>query len=117
MVTDVHSLASAKEQAARAAGSCSIVNDAYRADTISASEETPTEVGSTLDASRLVVWIAAVENGRFVNRRDGSVLLGDGTHVLRLYVPNVGSIDEGTRLRLFVRTPDGNAVGGPTIVY
>src|SRR5262245_35504536 len=63
----------------------------FRADTIVGHEELPSELGSVVDVGRLTVWIAVVENGRFINGEGGTLgNLPEGAHQLKLYVPNTG---------------------------
>jgi hypothetical protein len=78
----------------------------FRADTIVGHEEIPPELGSVVDVGRLTVWIAVVENGKFINDDGGTLgLLPPGTHQLKLYVPNTGTLREGSHLRLYARVP------------
>jgi len=90
----------------------------FRADTIAGHEELPSELGSVVDVGRLTVWIAVVENGKFINTDGGA--LGDlppGTHQLKLYVPNTGNLQPGTYLRLYARAPNGGLAKGPIVRY
>lgn len=90
----------------------------FRADTISGHEELPSELGSVVDVGRLTVWIAVVENGKFINGDGGSLgTLEPGAHVLKLYVPNPGNLEPGAFLRLYARAPNGGIVGGPVVQY
>lgn len=90
----------------------------FRADTVIGHEELPPELGSVVDIGRLTVWIAVVENGKFVNTEAGTLgFLQAGTHHLKLYVPNTGLLRSGTHLRLFARSPGGGLVGGPVVAY
>jgi hypothetical protein len=90
----------------------------FRADTIIGHEELPAELGSVVDVGRLTVWIAAVENNRFLNTDAGTLgTLPTGTHALKLYVPNTGNLQAGSRLRLYARTTEGTLVAGPVIAY
>lgn len=90
----------------------------FRADTISGHEELPTELGSVVDVGRLTVWIAVVENGKFINADGGSLgTLEPGAHQLKLYVPNPGNLEPGAYLRLYARAPNGGLVGGPVVQY
>jgi hypothetical protein len=90
----------------------------FRADTIIGHEELPTELGSVVDVGRLTVWIAVVENNRFING-DGGTLgsLSAGPHQLKLYVPNPGNLQPGSHLRLYARAPNGGLAAGPVIPY
>ena len=90
----------------------------FRADTIVGHEELPSELGSVVDVGRLTVWIAVVEDGKFING-DGGVLgyLAPGAHALKLYVPNPGNLVAGTFLRLYARAPNGGLVAGPVVTY
>ena len=90
----------------------------FRADTIAGHEELPSELGNVVDVGRLTVWIAVVENGRFINT-DGGALgsLPPGPHQLKLYVPNTGNLQPGSHLRLYARAPNGGLAKGPVIPY
>ncbi|MBX3231084.1 MAG: hypothetical protein KIT84_37105 [Labilithrix sp.] len=90
----------------------------FRADTISGHEELPSELGSVVDVGRLTVWIAVVENGKFINVEGGALgYLAPGAHALKLYVPNPGNLAPGAFLRLYARAPNGGLVAGPVITY
>lgn len=90
----------------------------FRADTISGHEELPSELGNVVDVGRLTVWIAVVEDGKFINGDGGSLgTLREGTHALKLYVPNPGNLEPGAFLRLYARAPNGGIVGGPVVQY
>jgi hypothetical protein len=90
----------------------------FRADTINGHEELPSELGNVIDVGRLTVWIAVVENGRFINGEGGSLgKLPEGPHQLKLYVPNPGNLQPGTRLRLYARAPNGGLAPGPVVPY
>ena len=41
----------------------------FRADTVAGAEELPSELGSVVDVGRLTIWIAVVEDGKFINAR------------------------------------------------
>src|SRR6187402_111102 len=65
----------------------------FRADTIAGHEELPPELGSVVDVGRLTVWIAVVEDGKFINTDGGALgTLAPGAHQLKLYVPNTGNL-------------------------
>lgn len=90
----------------------------FRADTITGHEELPSELGNVVDVGRLTVWIAAVENGRFINGSGGTLgTLPAGSHQLKLYVPNTGNLTPGSYLRLYARAPNGALAKGPVIPY
>ena len=90
----------------------------FRADTIIGHEELPAELGSVVDVGRLTVWIAVVENGRFINGEGGTLgSLAPGAHQLKLYVPNPGNLHPGTHLRLYARAPNGGLALGPIVRY
>lgn len=90
----------------------------FRADTISGREDLPSELGSVVDVGRLTVWIAVVENGKFINGDGGALgVLQPGPHQLKLYVPNPGNLEAGAFLRLYARAPNGGLVGGPVVQY
>lgn len=90
----------------------------FRADTIAGHEELPSELGSVVDVGRLTVWIAVVEDGKFINREGGALgTLPPGPHHLKLYVPNTGNLRPGSHLRLYARAPNGGLAEGPVIPY
>lgn len=91
----------------------------FRADTISGHSELPQELAAAgqVDVGRLTVWIAVVENDKFINEDSGRVDLAAGQHVLRMYVPNTGTLRPNSHLRLYGRAPNGAIVGGPTVPY
>ncbi len=90
----------------------------FRADTIIGHEELPTELGSVVDVGRLTVWVAVVEDGKFINGDGGTLgYLPPGAHQLKLYVPNPGNLQAGSFVRLYARAPNGGLVGGPIVRY
>lgn len=90
----------------------------FRADTVVGHEELPPEFGSVVDVGRLTVWIAVVEDGKFINSEGGTLgMIPVGTHQLKLYVPNTGTLRGGTHLRLYARGPSTGLVGGPVVPY
>ncbi len=90
----------------------------FRADTIVGHEELPSELGSVVDVGRLTVWIAVVEDGKFINGEGGTLgHLAPGPHHLKLYVPNTGNLQPGSHLRLYARAPNGGLAKGPVIRY
>lgn len=90
----------------------------FRADTIAGHEELPPEFGSVVDVGRLTVWIAVVEDGKFVNAEGGTLgMLPVGPHNLKMYVPNTGTLRGGTHLRLYARGPSTGLVAGPVVPY
>lgn len=90
----------------------------FRADTIVGHEELPSELGSVVDVGRLTVWIAVVEDGKFINGEGGTLgNLAPGPHHLKLYVPNTGNLQPGSHLRLYARAPNGGLAKGPVVRY
>jgi hypothetical protein len=90
----------------------------FRADTVAGREELPGELGNVVDVGRLTLWIAVVEEGKFVNAENGRLTpLPNGTHELKLYVPNPGTLNAGTRLRLYARDPSGTLVRSAVVTY
>ena len=90
----------------------------FRADTIAGHEELPSELGSVVDVGRLTVWIAVVEDGKFINTAGGALgELTPGSHQLKLYVPNTGNLQPGAHLRLYARAPNGGLAKGPVVRY
>lgn len=90
----------------------------FRADTIAGHEELPPELGSVVDVGRLTVWIAVVEDGKFINSDGGALgTLAPGAHQLKLYVPNTGNLMPKSHLRLYARAPNGGLVASPNVSY
>lgn len=90
----------------------------FRADTVAGHEELPGELGGIVDVGRLTVWIAVVEDGKFINTEGGAIAtLRRGSHALKLYVPNTGTLHPGSFLRLYARAPGGGLVAGPVVTY
>jgi hypothetical protein len=90
----------------------------FRADTVSGKEELPAELGNVVDIGSLTVWIAVVENGRFINGDAGSLgYLPPGPHQLKLYVPNPGNLLAGSFVRLYARAPNGGLAASPVAPY
>jgi hypothetical protein len=89
-----------------------------RADTLTGSEEIPTELGGVIDTGKMTVGVGVVEGGKFINGESGSVHGGPGIHNLTLYVPNTATLQAGSFVRLYVRAPGGGAlVPGPVTPY
>lgn len=90
----------------------------FRADTIAGHEEIPSELGSAIDVGRMTVWIAVVEEGKFINSESGGLgTLQPGSHQLKLYVPNPGNLKGGSHLCLYARSPSGALAKGPVVPY
>lgn len=90
----------------------------FRADTIAGHEELPSELGNVVDVGRLTVWIAVVEDGKFINSEGGALgNLAPGAHQLKLYVPNTGNLAGGSHLRLYARAPNGGLAKSPIVAY
>lgn len=89
-----------------------------RADTLIGSEEIPAELGGVIDTGKMTVGIgiAAPNSGRFMNEDNGSIHLGDGVHVLSLYVPNTATLQAGSYVRMYVKA-GGVLVAGPITPY
>jgi len=89
-----------------------------RADTLIASEEIPAELGGVIDTGKMTVGVGvtAPNSGRFMNEDNGSIHLGDGVHVLSLYVPNTATLKAGSYVRMYVRA-GGVLVPGPITPY
>ena len=90
----------------------------FRADTIAGHEELPSQLGNVVDVGRLTVWIAVVEDGKFINTEGGALgTLLPGSHQLKLYVPNPGNLRPGSHLCLYARAPSGALAKGPVVAY
>ncbi len=88
-----------------------------RADTLTGSEEIPSELGGVIDTGKMTVGIGVVEGGKFINGESGSAHGGPGLHSLMLYVPNTATLQGGSFVRLYVRVPGGALVPGPVTPY
>ena len=88
-----------------------------RADTLTGSEEIPTELGGVIDTGKMTVGIGVVEGGKFINGESGSAHGGSGVHNLALYVPNTATLQPGSFVRLYVRVPGGALLRGPVTPY
>lgn len=88
-----------------------------RADTLTGRDEIPTELGGVIDTGKMTVGIGVVEGGKYINGESGSAQGGPGLHVLNLYVPNTATLQPGSHVRLYVKTPDGALLPGPIAPY
>jgi hypothetical protein len=88
-----------------------------RADTLTGTEEIPTELGGVIDTGKMTVGIGVVETGKFINGESGSAKGGPGLHNLTLYVPNTATLKAGSFVRLYLRAPGGALVPGPITPY
>jgi hypothetical protein len=88
-----------------------------RADTLTGTEEIPTELGGVIDTGKMTVGIGVVEGGKFINGESGSAKGGPGIHNLTLYVPNTATLRAGSFVRLYLRAPGGALVPGPVTPY
>ena len=88
-----------------------------RADTLTGTEEIPTELGGVIDTGKMTVGIGVVEGGKFINGETGSARGGSGLHSLALYVPNTATLQAGSFVRMYVRVPGGTLVRGPITPY
>jgi len=89
-----------------------------RADTLVGSEEIPAVLGGVIDTGKMTVGIGitAPNSGRFLNGENGSIHLGEGTHVLSLYVANTATLKGGSFVRMYVKA-GGALVPGPITPY
>lgn len=88
-----------------------------RADTLTGSDEIPPELGGVIDTGKMTVGIGVVEGGKFINGESGSAHGGPGLHVLTLYIPNTATLQAGSHVRIYVKTPDGVLLPGPIAPY
>lgn len=90
-----------------------------RADTLTGSEEVPSEFGGVVDTGRMTIGIGVVDGdtGKFINAESGSVHGGSGTHNLTFYISNTATLQPGSFVRLYVRAPGGSLVAGPVTPY
>jgi len=94
-----------------------VTSGLFRANTLVGAEEAPEELGGTLELGRMTSGIGVVEDGKWLNRENGSVVLAPGRHHLTLYIANTGALHAGVFLRLIGRTPNGSLVKGPVTPY
>ena len=90
---------------------------ALLANTLVGAEEAPEELGGTLELGRMTSGIGVMEDGKWINRENGSIGIPEGRHHLTLYVANTGALHAGVYLRLIGRVPGGGLVKGPVISY
>lgn len=88
-----------------------------RADTLTGTDEIPTELGGVIDTGKMTVGIGVVEGGKFINGESGSAHAGPGLHNLTLYVPNTATLQAGSFVRIYLRLPDGQLMPGPITPY
>jgi hypothetical protein len=88
-----------------------------RADTLTGTDEIPTELGGVIDTGKMTVGIGVVEGGKFTNGESGSAHGGPGVHSLTLYIPNTATLQPGSHVRLYLKTPEGALVPGPITPY
>lgn len=88
-----------------------------RADTLTGTDEIPTALGGVIDTGKMTVGIGVVEGGKFTNGESGSAKGGSGLHNLTLYVPNTATLQAGSFVRLYLRTPGGTLLPGPITPY
>lgn len=88
-----------------------------RADTITGSDEIPTELGGVIDTGKMTAGIGVMEDGKFINGESGSAHGEPGLHRLTLYIPNTATLRAGSHVRLYVRTPSGALLPGPITPY
>jgi hypothetical protein len=88
-----------------------------RADTLTGTDEIPTELGGVIDTGKMTVGIGVVESGKFTNGESGSAHGGPGLHNLTLYIPNTATLQAGSHVRLYLRIPGGALVPGPITPY
>lgn len=92
----------------------------FRADTIAGGEDLPQQLAAAgqVDTGKLTVWIAVVEDNHFVNTDGGRLRpISKGSHDIKLYAPNTGTLRPGSHLRLYARGQGGAIVGGPVVPY
>ena len=81
---------------------------AFRADTLTGSQEAPKDLGGDLELGRLALGMGVMENGKFINREGGSIPpLSAERHTLHLYIGNTNALQAGTHACLFALQPDG----------
>jgi len=88
----------------------------YRVNTLVGESEAPKALGGTLEKGRFSAGLGAFENGKLVNRADGSLEpLDAGRHLLKLYTSNPGSLQPGLKMRAFAELPDRSIIKGPVM--
>jgi len=90
-------------------------NGFFRTNTMVSNEEAPKEFGGTLELGRMTTGIGVYEEGKAINRANGSILLAPGPHHLTLYTSNPGTLQSGRHVRLFAVLADKAVVKGPIL--
>jgi len=90
-------------------------NGFFRTNTMVATEEAPKEFGGTLELGRMTPGLGVFENGKPINRDNGSINIGPGRHSLVFYTANPGSLSSGRHLRLYGVLADKSVIKGPIL--
>lgn len=89
----------------------------FRASTATGNEPAPAELGGALELGRMSGGIAVEEGGRFLNGDNGSIALTAGTHDVKLYVSNLGTLRDGVTVCAYAVGGDGSLVRSPPLKY
>jgi hypothetical protein len=89
----------------------------FRASTATGNEPAPAELGGALELGRMSGGIAVEEGGRFLNGDNGSIALTAGTHDVKLYVSNLGTLRDGVTVCAYALGADGSLVRSPPLKY
>lgn len=90
---------------------------AFRASTATNDEAAPDELGGPLELGRMSSVIAVEKDGQLLNAANGTVTLSAGVHDLKLYVPNLGVLRDGTFLCAFAVSSDGSIAKSKALKY
>lgn len=89
----------------------------FRASTATSDETAPQELGGPLELGRMSSAIAVEKNGQLLNAPNGTVSLPAGVHDLKLFVPNLGVLRDGTILCAFAVSADGSLAKSKPLKY
>lgn len=89
----------------------------FRASTATSDETAPQELGGPLELGRMSSAIAVEKNGQLLNAPNGTVSLPAGVHDLKLFVPNLGVLRDGTTLCAFAVSADGSLAKSKPLKY
>ncbi|WP_394840067.1 hypothetical protein LVJ94_24575 [Pendulispora rubella] len=87
----------------------------FRVNTLIGIEEAPQQFGGTLELGRMSSGLGVLEDGKWINKGDGSVSIPAGPHHLTLYTSNMGGLQSGRHLRVFGVLSDKSVIKGPIL--
>ncbi|WP_394850783.1 hypothetical protein LZC95_25415 [Pendulispora brunnea] len=87
----------------------------FRVNTMIGTEEAPQMFGGTLELGRMSSGLGVMEEGKWINKANGSVTIPAGQHHLTLYTSNMGGLQSGRHLRVFGVLSDRSVIKGPIL--